>query len=236
MKILIATDAWHPQVNGVVRTLTSLAKQRLGAWRRHRLPHPGRISVDAPCRPIRACASRCRTGARSRGGSRRPRRTPSTSRPRGRSAGRCAPIAAAASLRSPRPTRRAFPNMSRSAPGSRASVGYAVLRHFHAASSTTMVATNSLRQELSARGFRKLGFWTRGVDTELFHPHTPATLDLPRPIFMTMGRVAVEKISKRFCRSTCRARRWWSATDRRRRSSQSNIPARSSSARRRART
>src|SRR5206468_3353492 len=48
-------------------------------------------------------------------------------------------------------------------------------------------------QELSARGFRKLGFWTRGVDTELFNPHTPATLDLPRPIFMTMGRVAVEK-------------------------------------------
>jgi glycosyltransferase involved in cell wall biosynthesis len=73
------------------------------------------------------------------------------------------------------------------------SVGYAVLRHFHAASSTTMVATESLRQELAARGFRKLGFWTRGVDTELFNPHSPAALDLPRPIFMTMGRVAVEK-------------------------------------------
>src|SRR5438128_9046150 len=67
------------------------------------------------------------------------------------------------------------------------------MRHFHAASSATMVATDSLRQELGARGFRKLGFWTRGVDTELFNPHTPATLDLPRPIFMTMGRVAVEK-------------------------------------------
>jgi len=56
-----------------------------------------------------------------------------------------------------------------------------------------MVATDSLRQELSARGFRKLGFWTRGVDTELFNPHAPVALDLPRPIFMTMGRVAVEK-------------------------------------------
>src|SRR5256712_9011519 len=67
------------------------------------------------------------------------------------------------------------------------------MRHYHAASSTVMVATDSLRQERSARGFRKLGFWTRGVDTELFNPHTPATLDLPRPIFMTMGRVAVEK-------------------------------------------
>src|SRR5712664_4970869 len=51
----------------------------------------------------------------------------------------------------------------------------------------------SLKQELAARGFKKLGFWTRGVDTALFHPDDPATLDLPRPIFMTVGRVAVEK-------------------------------------------
>jgi len=57
----------------------------------------------------------------------------------------------------------------------------------------TMVAADSLRQELGSRGFRKLGFWTRGVDTELFTPDDPAELDLPRPIFMTMGRVAVEK-------------------------------------------
>src|SRR5260221_4465738 len=56
-----------------------------------------------------------------------------------------------------------------------------------------MVATASLRQELSARGFAKLGTWTRGVDTGLFNPDDPAELDLPRPIFMTVGRVAVEK-------------------------------------------
>ncbi|HZC96570.1 MAG TPA: glycosyltransferase family 1 protein, partial [Bradyrhizobium sp.] len=74
-----------------------------------------------------------------------------------------------------------------------ASVGYAVLRHFHSSAAMTMVATDSLRQELSARGFKKLGFWTRGVDTDLFKPDDPAELDLPRPIFMTMGRVAVEK-------------------------------------------
>jgi glycosyltransferase involved in cell wall biosynthesis len=74
-----------------------------------------------------------------------------------------------------------------------AAVSYAVLRHFHAAGAMTMVATASLRQELAARGFRKLGTWTRGVDTELFRPDDPAKLDLPRPIFMTVGRVAVEK-------------------------------------------
>jgi glycosyltransferase involved in cell wall biosynthesis len=68
-----------------------------------------------------------------------------------------------------------------------------VLRHFHAAAAMTMVATSSLRQELGARGFKKLGSWTRGVDTDLFRPDAAAELDLPRPIFMTMGRVAVEK-------------------------------------------
>src|SRR3974390_3053249 len=57
----------------------------------------------------------------------------------------------------------------------------------------TMVATASLKQELSARGFKKLGFWTRGVDTDLFRPDEPAVLDLPRPIFMTVGPGAVEK-------------------------------------------
>jgi glycosyltransferase involved in cell wall biosynthesis len=74
-----------------------------------------------------------------------------------------------------------------------AGLSYAVLRHFHAAAAMTMVATASLRQELGARGFRKLGTWTRGVDTDLFRPDAAAELDLPRPIFMTMGRVAVEK-------------------------------------------
>jgi glycosyltransferase involved in cell wall biosynthesis len=72
-------------------------------------------------------------------------------------------------------------------------LSYAVLRHFHAAGSMTMIATASLRQELAARGFRKLGTWTRGVDTNLFRPDDPVELDLPRPIFMTVGRVAVEK-------------------------------------------
>src|SRR5450432_3631991 len=57
----------------------------------------------------------------------------------------------------------------------------------------TMVATPSLKQELGARGFANLGTWTRGVDTGLFNPDEPAKLDLPRPVFMTVGRVAVEK-------------------------------------------
>jgi glycosyltransferase involved in cell wall biosynthesis len=72
-------------------------------------------------------------------------------------------------------------------------MSYAVLRHFHAAAAMTMVATSSLKQQLTARGFKKLGTWTRGVDTELFTPDDASELDLPRPIFMSVGRVAVEK-------------------------------------------
>ena len=70
---------------------------------------------------------------------------------------------------------------------------YAVLRYFHAAARVTMVSTPSLMAELAGRGFKNLGMWTRGVDTDLFRPERAIDLGLPRPIFATVGRVAVEK-------------------------------------------
>ena len=72
-------------------------------------------------------------------------------------------------------------------------MSYAALRRFHASAVVTMVATPSLMAELSARGFRNLGMWTRGVDTDLFRPDRAIALDLPRPIFLCAGRIAVEK-------------------------------------------
>jgi glycosyltransferase involved in cell wall biosynthesis len=72
-------------------------------------------------------------------------------------------------------------------------LSYAVLRRFHSAAAVTMVSTASLLAELTARGFRNLGMWTRGVDTDLFRPERAVTLELPRPIFVCAGRVAVEK-------------------------------------------
>ena len=71
--------------------------------------------------------------------------------------------------------------------------GYRVLRAFHAPATATMVSTHSLMVELRDRGFEHLNMWTRGVDTELFTPKTVARLNLPRPIFLTVGRIAVEK-------------------------------------------
>jgi glycosyltransferase involved in cell wall biosynthesis len=70
---------------------------------------------------------------------------------------------------------------------------YAVLRRFHAAATVTMVSTPSLMAEFRERGFTNLGMWTRGVDTELFSPEHAIKPDFPRPIFISVGRVAVEK-------------------------------------------
>ncbi|WP_258868158.1 glycosyltransferase family 1 protein [Alkalilimnicola ehrlichii] len=72
-------------------------------------------------------------------------------------------------------------------------VSYALLRRYHGAASRTLVATESLRQELTERGFRNLSLWSRGVDSTLFRPRDKHYLDLPRPIAMYVGRVAVEK-------------------------------------------
>jgi glycosyltransferase involved in cell wall biosynthesis len=69
---------------------------------------------------------------------------------------------------------------------------WAALRAFHGPSQAVMAATPALANELRARGFRNVVLWPRGVDTGLFHPR-PADLGLPRPVFLCVGRVAVEK-------------------------------------------
>jgi glycosyltransferase involved in cell wall biosynthesis len=192
MRTLIATDAWHPQVNGVVRTLTSLARSAsaLGCeigfltpdgfpslalptypGLRIALPNPRRIAarIEAASPDAIHIATEGPIGWAARAYCRRRKLAFTTSY-----------------------TTR-FPEYIAVRSIIPASLSYAVLRHFHAAGAMTMIATASLRQELGARGFGRLGTWTRGVDTDLFNPDRPAELDLPRPIFMTMGRVAVEK-------------------------------------------
>jgi glycosyltransferase involved in cell wall biosynthesis len=69
----------------------------------------------------------------------------------------------------------------------------AVLRRFHRPSSAIMVATETVRRELSARGFERLALWTRGVDVELFRPGGTPAVNLPRPVFLCVSRVAAEK-------------------------------------------
>src|ERR1700674_3329335 len=180
MRVLIATDAWHPQVNGVVRTLTSLARSAstLGAeidfltpdgfpsmalptypGLRIALPNPRRIAarIEAASPDAIHVATEGPIGWAARAYCRRRNLAFTTSY-----------------------TTR-FPEYIAVRSVIPASVSYAVLRHFHAAAAITMIATASLRQELAVKGFKKLGNWTRGVDTDLFRPDDPVELDLPRP-------------------------------------------------------
>jgi glycosyltransferase involved in cell wall biosynthesis len=74
-----------------------------------------------------------------------------------------------------------------------ASWTYAWLRRFHAPAERTMVPTPSMRDELAEHGFGHLVIWSRGVDTKIFRPAAKSFLDLPRPVSLYVGRVAVEK-------------------------------------------
>jgi glycosyltransferase involved in cell wall biosynthesis len=192
MRILIATDAWRPQVNGVVRTLTSLARAAatLGTEIQFLTPD-GFPSMQVPTYPG------LRIALPNRGEIARRIEVASPEAIHIATEGPIGWCTRAYCLRHGLPfttsyTTR-FPEYVSVRTGIPVSWGYAVMRRFHAASQMTMVATNSLREELRGRGFRRLGAWTRGVDTKLFNPDTPAELDLPRPIFAVVGRVAVEK-------------------------------------------
>jgi len=192
MRILVATDAWHPQVNGVVRTLTSLARSAaaLGVEVEFLTPD-GFPSLGVPTYPgLRVALPNRREIARRIATAAPDAIHIATEGPIGwsvRAYCRRRKLAFTTSYTTRFPEYIAVRSLIPAA------LGYAVLRHFHAAAAMTMVATDSLRQELRARGFGRLGNWTRGVDTDLFRPDQPAALDLPRPVFMTMGRVAVEK-------------------------------------------
>lgn len=192
MRVLIATDAWSPQVNGVVRTLTSLARTAgsLGVEVDFLSPD-GFPTVPVPTYPgLRlAVPSRRRIAARIE-----------AVRPDAIHIATEGPIGhfvRAYCMRRGRPfttsyTTR-FPEYIAARAPVPASLIYAALRRFHAAATVTMVATPSLMSELRERGFSNLGMWTRGVDTELFRPDRAIDPGFPRPIFVSMGRVAVEK-------------------------------------------
>jgi len=192
MRILIATDAWRPQVNGVVRTLTSLARAAatLGAEIEFLTPD-GFPSAPLPTYPGLRVALPNRAEIARRIEAAEPEAIHiATEGPigwwtRAYCLRRKLPFTTSYTTR--------FPEYVSVRTGIPLSWGYAVVRRFHNAGETTMVATNSLREELAGRGFTKLGAWTRGVDTNLFNPDEPAELEFPRPIFAVVGRVAVEK-------------------------------------------
>jgi glycosyltransferase involved in cell wall biosynthesis len=196
MKIALVSDAWTPQVNGVVRTLGAVSRE-LGEAGHQIVPiTPDRFrTLPCPTYP----EIRLAIGAGRAVGRLLDETTPdaihvSTEGPLGHAARayclkRGLAFTTAYHTRFPEyvAARFAFPE----------SWSYAIMRRFHAPSAGVLVATDSIRRDLAMRGFRNLRRWSRGVDAELFRPRDAGSdrdfLGLKRPIFATVARLAVEK-------------------------------------------
>jgi glycosyltransferase involved in cell wall biosynthesis len=192
MRIIIVTDAWFPQVNGVVRTLDALRKGLNEAGNnvffitpelfrtvpcpsyseiRLSLPPPGRVGRFIE--KFQPCAIHIATEG-----------------PLGIFARRYClkknyPFTTAFHTR--------FPEYVYARWRVPLSFGYMVMKRFHRPAACTMVATPSMESMLKGRGFKNIHRWSRGVDTGLFHPRDKSFLLYPRPINLYVGRVAVEK-------------------------------------------
>jgi glycosyltransferase involved in cell wall biosynthesis len=191
MRILVATDAWHPQVNGVVRTLTMMADaaRELGVDVRFLTPESFRTFALPSYPDLRvACPAPAQIEAQIREASADNVHI-ATEGPIGflvRRYCRKHDIAFTTSFHT-----RFAEYISARYPIPESWI-WKALRRFHGASSAVMAATPALAAELRLRGFSNVVLWPRGVDAELFRPRE-SDLDLPRPVFLSVGRVAVEK-------------------------------------------
>lgn len=197
MKLALVTDAWHPQVNGVVTTLVELV---LGLRRQgvqvlvlhpglfsHR-PCPGYPGIDIAVRPYKALNRLLDEFSPDAVHL-------ATEGPLGW-AGRKVCRQQGWDFTTAFHTK--FPEILHSALRMPLSWGYALLRHFHRPSSGVMVPTQGVMQMLQARRFARLKAWTHGVDTDLFayqsSPLAPEALaHLPRPWWLFVGRISYEK-------------------------------------------
>lgn len=196
-RILFVTDAWRPQVNGVVRTIGRMEKHlpNFGVEPLFLSPDGFRTVAMPTYSDIRLAIP-----------------NPRTVRDRIRDAqadhihivteGPLGILARRECINTGLPFTTMYHTRLPECVSARAPVPeaftYALLRRFHNAGAATLVATGSLRDELKAKGFTKLVPWTRGVDTDHFTPALRGDLGLPRPIFLCVGRVAVEKTLENF--------------------------------------
>ena len=191
MRILVATDAWHPQVNGVVRTLTHMAEaaRAFGVEISFLTPQSFRTFAMPSYRDVRVALPYQAKIARLIADARPDSIHIATEGPIGLLVRRYCrqhrlPFTTSFHTR--------FPEyISARLPIPEAWI-WRALRAFHGPSQAVMAATPALAGELRARGFRNVVLWPRGVDASQFHPRA-ADLGLPRPVFLCVGRVAVEK-------------------------------------------
>jgi glycosyltransferase involved in cell wall biosynthesis len=199
MRIMIVTDAWLPQTNGVVRTLAQTSEWlgRFGHEVRMLTPLDFR-SIACPTYPEIRLSLLPRRLVDRRIDEFAPQALHiATEGPLGLAARRSC---LKRQLRFTTSYHTQFPQYLRARFPIPIAFSYWVLNRFHGAAARCMVSTQSLRAELQGRGFKNLAAWRRGVDTELFRPGAKDFLDLPRPIAAYVGRVAVEKNVEAFLR------------------------------------
>ena len=192
MRIVIVTDAWQPQVNGVVTTLSRTA-EGLGA-RGHEVTivNPGDYrTIPCPTYPEIRLAVRP---------SRRLRRALDAAGPDAVHIATEGPLGTAArrdclarGWRFTTSYHTQFPQYLRKRLPVPLGLSYAYLRRFHGRAERTLVPTEQQRRDLIDHGFDNVVIWSRGVDTDLFRPRNRDFLGLPRPVCIYVGRVAIEK-------------------------------------------
>jgi glycosyltransferase involved in cell wall biosynthesis len=192
LRILITSDAWEPQVNGVVRTLQMTIREleRLG----HRvatLTPQGFRSVACPTYPeIRLALAGSRMVARRIENFAPDRIHIATEGPLGW-------LARAVALRRGWPFSTAyhsrFPEYVKLRFRVPLSLSYGVLRRFHNAAVATLVPTQAMVADLNRQGFTRARLWSRGVDLDQFTPDGPCQERESDPVFLYVGRIAPEK-------------------------------------------
>ncbi len=197
MRIAIVSDAWRPQINGVVRTIETVVRllqaeghdvEVFGPDRFRTLPCPTYPEIRLSLFPSARLHHMLKLYA------------PDaihlvTEGPLGWSARafcrkRRIPFTSAYHTR--------FPEYVRARIRVPIAWSYAFVRIFHAPSSAVLVVAQSIRDELAARGFQNLVPWSRGVDIAAFRPQPRTELGDPRPVWLYAGRVAIEKNIKAF--------------------------------------
>jgi glycosyltransferase involved in cell wall biosynthesis len=196
-RILIVSDAWTPQVNGVVRTLRTITDEMRAMGKTVEIIGPDQFrTVPMPSYPeIRLALFPGRKLARLIDEFGPDALHIATEGPLGMAArayARRRKIAFTTAFH----TR--FAEYLQARTRIPTSLSYLWLRWFHGGGAGVMVATQSLRDELVARGFRNVRAWSRGVDLEAFHTEPKENWALQRPIFAYVGRVAVEKNLRAF--------------------------------------
>ena len=183
MKIALVTDAWLPQTNGVVRTLTITAERLSQAGHAVTAITPVDFrTVPCPTYPEIRLSLFAAGRVRRRLDALDPDAVHiATEGPLGLAARRWC-LRRGRSFTTSYHTQ--FPEYVRARAPIPVAGSYAFRRWFHGSAAHTLVATPSMQNALAERGFRNLVLWSRGVDTELFRPRDESFLELPRPIWL----------------------------------------------------